>query len=51
MSEQIKDAAGHDRLDDALAHQKAGLHTPEQQAIHLAIPVLRETAWRSRSRS
>ena len=40
VSEQIKDAAGHDRLDDALAHQKAGLHTPEQQAIHLAIPVL-----------
>jgi hypothetical protein len=40
VSEQIKDAAGRDGLDDALAHQKAGLHTPEQQAIHLAIPVL-----------
>uniref|UniRef100_UPI0013002591 AAA family ATPase n=1 Tax=Yersinia pestis TaxID=632 RepID=UPI0013002591 len=40
VSELINDAAGHDRLDDALAHQKAGLHTPEQQALHLAIPVL-----------
>jgi len=40
VSEQIKDAAGRDNLDDAMAHQKSSLHTPEQQAIHLAIPAL-----------
>jgi len=40
VSEQIKDAAGRGRLGDALAHQKAGLHTPAQQAVHLAIPSL-----------
>lgn len=43
VSEQIKDAAGHDSLDDALAHQKAGLHTPEQQAIHLATSIKQGT--------
>ncbi|WP_447873127.1 conjugative transfer relaxase/helicase TraI [Serratia fonticola] len=40
VSAQIKEAAGHDRLEDALTHQKNALHTPAQQAIHLAIPEL-----------
>ncbi|MRT06037.1 conjugative transfer relaxase/helicase TraI [Ewingella americana] len=40
VSAQIKDASGRENLDDALAYQKAALHTPEQQAIHLAIPPL-----------
>lgn len=40
VSEQIKEAAGREHLSEALVHQKAALHTPEQQAIHLAIPVL-----------
>ncbi len=40
VTAQVKDAAGRDNLDEALAHQKVALHTPEQQAIHLAIPSL-----------
>ncbi|EJK1259059.1 conjugative transfer relaxase/helicase TraI [Salmonella enterica] len=40
VTEQIKDASGREQLDDALVHQKAALHTPVQQAIHLAIPTL-----------
>lgn len=40
VTAQVKEAAGKDSLGDALAHQKAALHTPEQQAIHLAIPSL-----------
>lgn len=40
VTTQVKEAAGKDSLGDALVHQKAALHTPEQQAIHLAIPSL-----------
>lgn len=40
VTAQVKEATGKDSLGDALAHQKAALHTPEQQAIHLAIPSL-----------
>ncbi len=38
--EQVKQLAGIDSLDDALAGQKTSLFTPAQQAIHLAIPTL-----------
>lgn len=40
VSEQIKYAAGKASLDEAMAQQKSAQHTPVQQAIHLAIPVL-----------
>ncbi|HFK7950393.1 TPA: MobF family relaxase [Escherichia coli] len=40
VSEQIKARAGETSLETAISLQKAGLHTPAQQAIHLAIPVL-----------
>ncbi|ELZ5559939.1 conjugative transfer relaxase/helicase TraI domain-containing protein, partial [Shigella flexneri] len=37
---QIKARAGETLLETAISLQKAGLHTPAQQAIHLALPVL-----------
>ncbi|ENP9699498.1 conjugative transfer relaxase/helicase TraI [Escherichia coli] len=40
VSEQIKARAGETSLETAISLQKAGLHTPAQQAIHLALPVL-----------
>ncbi|EIA3225355.1 conjugative transfer relaxase/helicase TraI, partial [Salmonella enterica] len=40
VSEQIKARAGEVSLETAISLQKAGLHTPAQQAIHLAIPVV-----------
>ncbi|WP_105228519.1 conjugative transfer relaxase/helicase TraI [Escherichia albertii] len=40
VSEQIKVRAGETLLETAISLQKAGLHTPAQQAIHLALPVL-----------
>ncbi|EBV6971262.1 conjugative transfer relaxase/helicase TraI [Salmonella enterica subsp. enterica serovar Gaminara] len=40
VSEQIKARAGEASLESAISLQKAGLHTPAQQAIHLAIPVV-----------
>ncbi|HFW5352870.1 TPA: conjugative transfer relaxase/helicase TraI [Salmonella enterica subsp. diarizonae serovar 48:i:z] len=39
VSSQIKARAGTS-LETAISLQKAGLHTPAQQAIHLAIPVV-----------
>ncbi|HCU0429613.1 TPA: conjugative transfer relaxase/helicase TraI [Serratia marcescens] len=38
--EQVKQLAGEEGLDAAIAGQKSGLFTPAQQAIHLAIPTL-----------
>lgn len=38
--EQVKQLAGEERLDGAIAGQKTSLFTPAQQAIHLAIPTL-----------
>lgn len=40
VSEQIKARAGETLLETAVSLQKAGLHTPAQQAIHLALPVV-----------
>lgn len=40
VSEQIKARAGEVSLETAISRQKTGLHTPAQQAIHLAIPVV-----------
>ncbi|MFK3707914.1 conjugative transfer relaxase/helicase TraI [Klebsiella sp. NPDC088457] len=40
VSEQLKARSGETELDAAIALQKAGLHTPSEQAIHLAIPLL-----------
>ncbi|EPL8968408.1 conjugative transfer relaxase/helicase TraI [Escherichia coli] len=40
VSEQIKARAGETSLETAISLQKTGLHTPAQQAIHLALPVL-----------
>ncbi|EOR6331879.1 AAA family ATPase, partial [Escherichia coli] len=40
VSEQIKARAGEASLESAISHQKSALHTPAQQAIHLALPVL-----------
>ncbi|HGM6668088.1 TPA: conjugative transfer relaxase/helicase TraI [Serratia marcescens] len=40
VGEQIKQLAGEEGLDAAIAGQKSGLFTPAQQAIHLAIPTL-----------
>ncbi|VCY48722.1 Multifunctional conjugation protein TraI [Klebsiella pneumoniae] len=40
VSEQLKTRSGETDLDAAIAQQKAGLHTPAEQAIHLAIPLL-----------
>ncbi|ECR2652285.1 conjugative transfer relaxase/helicase TraI [Salmonella enterica subsp. enterica] len=40
VSSQIKARADETSLDTAISLQKAGLHTPAQQAIHLAIPVV-----------
>ncbi|ECD2402244.1 conjugative transfer relaxase/helicase TraI [Salmonella enterica subsp. enterica serovar Newport] len=40
VSEQIKARAGEASLEAAISLQKAGLHTPAQQALHLAIPVV-----------
>ncbi|SQN21652.1 conjugal transfer nickase/helicase TraI [Escherichia coli] len=36
----VKARAGETLLETAISLQKAGLHTPAQQAIHLALPVL-----------
>lgn len=38
--EQVKQLAGEEGLDAAIAGQKSLLFTPAQQAIHLAIPML-----------
>ncbi|WP_145515918.1 conjugative transfer relaxase/helicase TraI [Yersinia aleksiciae] len=40
VSEQVKMAAGTDELYEAVTQQRDRLHSPEQQAIHLAIPAL-----------
>ncbi len=40
VSEQIKARAGETLLETAISLQKAGLHTPAQQAIHLALSVV-----------
>lgn len=40
VSEQVKMAAGTDELYEAVTQQRDRLHSPEQQAIHLAIPTL-----------
>lgn len=40
VSEQIKTRAGETSLETAISHQKSALHTPAQQAIHLALPVV-----------
>ncbi|MEX3557012.1 MAG: conjugative transfer relaxase/helicase TraI [Burkholderia sp.] len=40
VGEQVKQLAGEEGLDAAIAGQKSSLFTPEQQAIHLAIPTL-----------
>ncbi|EKH9831516.1 conjugative transfer relaxase/helicase TraI [Escherichia coli] len=40
VSEQIKARAGETLLETAISLQKTGLHTPAQQAIHLALPVV-----------
>ncbi|MHB2217108.1 conjugative transfer relaxase/helicase TraI (plasmid) [Raoultella ornithinolytica] len=40
VSEQLKARAGETELDAAIASQKARLHTPAEQAIHLSIPLL-----------
>lgn len=40
VSEQIKARAGETLLETAISLQKAWLHTPAQQAIHLALPVV-----------
>ncbi|EOT6015392.1 MobF family relaxase [Escherichia coli] len=40
VSEQIKTRAGETALETAISHQKSALHTPAQQAIHLALPVV-----------
>lgn len=40
VTEQIRSRSGEQEINTALAHQKRQLHTPEQQAIHLALPVL-----------
>ncbi|MCS5874500.1 hypothetical protein LN650_31620 [Klebsiella pneumoniae subsp. pneumoniae] len=40
VSEQLKTRSGETDLDAAIAQQKAGLRTPAEQAIHLAIPLL-----------
>ena len=40
VSEQLKARSGETDLDAAIASQKAGLHTPAEQAIHLSIPLL-----------
>lgn len=40
VSEQLKARSGETDLDAAIAQQKAGLHTPAEQAVHLSIPLL-----------
>ncbi|MCS3434246.1 conjugative transfer relaxase/helicase TraI [Klebsiella sp. BIGb0407] len=40
VSGQLKARSGETDLDAAIARQKAGLHTPAEQAIHLSIPLL-----------
>ena len=40
VSEQLKVRSGEADLDAAIAQQKAGLHTPVEQAIHLSVPLL-----------
>lgn len=40
VSEQLKARSGETGLDAAIASQKAGLHTPAEQAIHLSVPLL-----------
>ncbi len=40
VSEQLKSRSGETDLEVAIAQQKAGLHTPAEQAIHLSIPLL-----------
>lgn len=40
VSEQLKARSGETDLEAAIAQQKAGLHTPAEQAIHLSIPLL-----------
>lgn len=40
VSEQLKSRSGEADLEAAIAQQKAGLHTPAEQAIHLSIPLL-----------
>ena len=40
VSEQLKARSGETDLDAAIAQQKAGLHTPAEQSIHLSVPLL-----------
>jgi ATP-dependent exoDNAse (exonuclease V) alpha subunit len=44
VSEQLKARSGETDLDAAIATQKAGLHTPAEQVIHLSIPLLESEA-------
>ncbi|MED5719288.1 MobF family relaxase, partial [Enterobacter hormaechei] len=40
VTEQLKTRAGEQDISAAIAHQKSQLHTPAEQAIHLAVPSL-----------
>ncbi|HEM8838375.1 TPA: conjugative transfer relaxase/helicase TraI [Klebsiella aerogenes] len=40
VSEQLKARSGETDLEAAIAQQKAGLHTPAEQALHLSVPLL-----------
>lgn len=40
VSEQLKARSGQADIESAIAQQKAALHTPAEQAIHLSIPLL-----------
>ncbi len=40
VSEQLKVRSGEADLEAVIAQQKAGLHTPAEQAIHLSVPLL-----------
>lgn len=40
VTTHLKQVAGQAGLEEALTRQRAALHTPAQQALHLAVPVL-----------
>jgi ATP-dependent exoDNAse (exonuclease V) alpha subunit len=42
---------GRSRLEAAIAQQKAGLHTPAEQAIHLSVPLLESNSLTFTARS
>ncbi|WP_423827033.1 hypothetical protein [Shigella flexneri] len=47
VSEQIRRVPGETLLETAISLAESGLHTPAQQAIHLALPVLESKTWPS----